>query len=152
MGPYKILAVGPCCVAETADGSPLGSNPLYLDPPSDLLGLKARRLQTLRQPSRQRGHAQIPTGEADAVNAQQFFQEVPAVPRHSRRRFDTPTTAGGGEGHWSSVGAGSRWRHRGAIQDTLVRTFRAFLGAENILPPLSPHILRYWARPPRQHP
>ena len=37
-GPYKILAVGPYSAAETPDGSPLGSNLLYLDLPSDLLG------------------------------------------------------------------------------------------------------------------
>ena len=42
-GPYKILAVGPCSAAETPDGSPLGSNLLYLDIPSDLPGSDARR-------------------------------------------------------------------------------------------------------------
>ena len=42
-GPYKILAVGPCSAAETPDGSPLGSNLLYLDLPSDLPGSDARR-------------------------------------------------------------------------------------------------------------
>ena len=41
--PYKILAVGPCSAAETPDGSPLGSNLVYLDPPSDLPGSDARR-------------------------------------------------------------------------------------------------------------
>ena len=42
-GPYKILAVGPCSAAESPDGSPLGSNLLYLDLPSDLPGSDARR-------------------------------------------------------------------------------------------------------------
>ena len=42
-GPYKILAVGPCSAAETPDASPLGSNVLYLDLPSDLPGSDARR-------------------------------------------------------------------------------------------------------------
>ena len=42
-GPYKVLAVGPCSAAETPDGSPLGSNLLYLDLPSDLHGWDARR-------------------------------------------------------------------------------------------------------------
>ena len=42
-GPYKVLAVGPCSAAETPDGSPLGSNLLYLDLPSDLPGSDARR-------------------------------------------------------------------------------------------------------------
>ena len=42
-GPYKILAVGPCSGAETPDDSPLGSNLLYLDLPSDLPGSGARR-------------------------------------------------------------------------------------------------------------
>ena len=42
-GPYKVLAVGPCSAADTPDGSPLGSNLLYLDIPSDLPGSDARR-------------------------------------------------------------------------------------------------------------
>ena len=42
-GPYKILAVGSCSAAETPDGSPLGSNLLYLDLPSDLPGSDARQ-------------------------------------------------------------------------------------------------------------
>ena len=42
-GPYKVLPVGPCSAAETPDGSPLGSNLLYLDLPSDLPGSDARR-------------------------------------------------------------------------------------------------------------
>ena len=42
-GPYKILAVGPCSVAETPDSSPLGSNLLYLDLSSDLPGADASR-------------------------------------------------------------------------------------------------------------
>ena len=42
-GPYKVLAVGPCFAAENPDGSPLGSNLLYLDLPSDLPDLDARR-------------------------------------------------------------------------------------------------------------
>ena len=41
--PYKTLAVGPCSAADTPDGSPLGSNLLYLDLPSKLLGSDARR-------------------------------------------------------------------------------------------------------------
>ena len=35
-------------------------------------------LQTLRQPPRQWGHAQIPTGGADAVRAQQFSKKSPS--------------------------------------------------------------------------
>ena len=42
-GPYKILAASPCSAAETPDNSPLGSNLLYLDLPSDLRGSVARR-------------------------------------------------------------------------------------------------------------
>ena len=42
-GPYKILEVDPCSAPETPDGSPLESNFLYLDLPSDLPGSEARR-------------------------------------------------------------------------------------------------------------
>ena len=31
MGPYKILAVGPCPSSDTLDGSPLGDKPLYFE-------------------------------------------------------------------------------------------------------------------------
>ena len=107
-----------------------------------------RALQTLCQSPRQRGHAQIPTGGADAVRAQQFFQEIPAVTRHSRRRFDPPPTAGGVADHRPSVGPGTRWRHRGAIQDALGGTLRTFVGAGNGTPPLSPPYLALLGRTP----
>ena len=42
-GRYKTLAVGLCSAAETPDGSPLGSNLLYLDVLSDLPGSDARQ-------------------------------------------------------------------------------------------------------------
>ena len=42
-GPYRILAVGPGFAAETPNGSPFGSNLLYLDLPSDLPGSDTRR-------------------------------------------------------------------------------------------------------------
>ena len=47
--PYKILAVGPFSAAETPDGSPLGSNLLYLDLPRDLPGSDARRHETIER-------------------------------------------------------------------------------------------------------
>ena len=40
-GPYKVLAVGPCCSAETPDSSPFGDNLLYFDLPSALPGSDA---------------------------------------------------------------------------------------------------------------
>ena len=43
--------------------------------------------------------------------------------------------------HWSSVGTGARWRHRGALQDALGGTLRTFLGAGNGPSPLPlPHL------------
>ena len=143
--PYKVLPVDPYSAAETPDGSPPGSNLLCLDLPSDLPGSGAGRRVAIDRfkpcaNPRQRGYAEIPTRGADAVRAQQSFQEVPAVPRHSRRRFNSPTTAGGGTDHWSSVGTGARWCHRGAIQDALGGTLRAFVRAGNAPPPLPlPH-------------
>ena len=147
-GPYKVLAVGPCSATETPDGSPLESNLLYLDLPYDLLGSDARRRVAIERckpcanpHDSGPGHAQIPTGGADAVRAQQFFQEVPTVPRHSRRHFDSPPTAGSGADHWPSVGTGARWRYCGAIQDALGGTLRTVLGAGNGPPPLPlPHL------------
>ena len=87
-GPYKILVVGPCSAAETPDGSPLGSNLLYFDLPSDLPGLDARRRVAIERCKlcanpHDSGDMPKPAGGADAVSAQQLFQEVPALPRHS---------------------------------------------------------------------
>ena len=42
-GPYKVLAVGPCILADTSHGSPLGDKILFLDLPSDMPGTDARR-------------------------------------------------------------------------------------------------------------
>ena len=42
-GTYKVLAVGPCSLADTPDGSPLGAKLLlYFDLPSDIPGADAR--------------------------------------------------------------------------------------------------------------
>ena len=82
---------------------------------------------------------------ADAVRAQHIFQEVLAVPRHSRRRFDPPPTAGGGADHRLSVGTGARWHHRGSTQDALGETPRTFLEREIDLQLSRSPILRYWA-------
>ena len=43
MGPYKIVAVGPCPSSDTPDGSPLGDKLLYLDLPIDMPGADAHR-------------------------------------------------------------------------------------------------------------
>ena len=42
-GPYKILAVGPCLVSDTPDGSPLADKLLYLDLPTDMPGADVHR-------------------------------------------------------------------------------------------------------------
>ena len=73
----------------------------------------------------------IPTGGADVVCPQQCFREIPSVPRHSRRRFGSPPTTRRGEDHRPPIGPGTRWSHRGAIQDTLRGTIRTVLGARN---------------------
>ena len=127
-GPYKVLAVGPCSAADTPDGSPLGSYFFFLDLPSDLPGSDARRRVAIERCK--------PCANPHDSCAQQFFQEVPAVPCHSRRRFDSPPTAGGGADHWSSFGTGARCRHRGAFQDALGGTLRTSLGAGNGPSPL----------------
>ena len=82
----KILAVGPCSAAEPPMvGRSEATSYVWISLPTCLIRtlVSDRTLQTLGQPPRQRGHAQIPTGGADAVRSQQFFIEVPAVPRHS---------------------------------------------------------------------
>ena len=75
-------------------------------------------------PTRQHLHAQIPTGGADVACAQQRFQEIPSVSRHSRLYFGSPPMTRDGEDHGPPVGPGTRWNHRGAIQDALSGTLR----------------------------
>ena len=48
-GPYKVLVVGLCSSADTPDGSPLGDNILYLDPPSDQPGSDAHRREEIER-------------------------------------------------------------------------------------------------------
>ena len=112
-----------------------------------------RALQTMRRPPRQRGHAQIPTGGADVVRAQQFLQEFPAVLRHSRRCFDSPPTAGGVHSRSPVIS-----RYGGEV--TLSRCYTRRTGRDSSNLPgngkwtstLSrPHILRYWAGTSDQH-
>ena len=147
-GPYKILPVIPAPPPRPRTVRAREQPPLFGSPfrPARFGRSSAcghRVLQTLRQPPRQREHAQIPTGGADAVRAQQFFQEVPAVPRHSRRRFDSSPTAGGGADHRSSVGTG-----RGGVMAVLYKTHWAGLSEpsrerEIDLRLSRSHILRY---------
>ena len=145
-GPYKILAVGPFSAAETPDGSPLGSNFLYLDLPSDLPGSDARwRLAIERCKPCANPHDSgdmpkyLPAGLTQYV-LNIFSKKSP--PYHvTQDDVSTPLQRLEVEqvtGHQSVRG---RWRHRGAIQDALGRTLRTFLGAGNRPPPLPlPHI------------
>ena len=136
-GPYKILAVGPCSDAETPDGSPLGSNLLYLDLPSELPCSDHRRRVAIERckpcanPHESGDMPKYPPAGLTQYVLNNFFQEVPIVPRHSRRRFDSPPTAGGGADHRPSVGTGARWRHRAAVQDAMSGTLRNSLGPGN---------------------
>ena len=148
-GPYKVLAVGPSSSVETPDCSPLGDNLLCLDLPSDLPGSDSRQrvaIERCKPCANPHDSSDIPTGGADAVCAQHFFKEIPSVPRHSRRCFGSPPTTGGGEDHRPPVGPGTRWSHRGAIQDALGGTLGTILGAENGPTTLShPHfVLSGW--------
>ena len=154
-GPVQDPAVRPCSAAEIPDGSPLGTNLLDLDLPSDLPGSDVRRrvaIERCKPYTNHHGSGDMPkflTGGADAVRAQQFFQEVSTVRRHSGRRLDAPPTVGGRADHRSSVGTGARWRKRGAIQDALGGTLRTLQGAGNGPPPLPPTHLGVTGPEPR---
>ena len=110
-----------------------------------------RALQTLHQPPRQRGHAQIPTGGDDAVRAQQFSKKSP--PYHVTQddassplqRLEVEKITG----HHSVRG-------RGGVIAVLYKTQWAGLsepswGREMDLHLSRSHILRYWAITPHQH-
>ena len=106
-GPYTILAVGPCSAAETPDGSPLWSNLLYLTslptcPVRTLVGVW-RLNAASHAPTPTQGHAQIPTGGADAECAQ-YSKKL--SPYHVTQ--DDVSTAGSGADHRTSVGPGAR--------------------------------------------
>ena len=122
-GPYMILAVGPCSAAETTNGSPLGSNLLYVDLPSDLPGSDARRRVAIERCTPcAKPHDSgdmpkyLPAGLTQYVLIF-ISQEVPSVSRRSRRRFDPPSTARGGADQRPSVGMG-----RGGVIVALYKT------------------------------
>ena len=75
-------------------------------------------------------------------------QEIPSIPRHSRRRFGSPPTTRSGSDYRPPVGPGARWSHRGATQDALGRTLWTVLSAGKGSPTLSPPHLRYRASTP----
>ena len=67
-------------------------------------------------PPRPWRHSEIFSKGVDAICAQQLLQEIPPVPRHSRRRFDSSSTTRSGD-HRTPIGSRSRWGHRGDVQD-----------------------------------
>ena len=134
-GPYKILAVGPCTSANTPGGSPLCAKLFGSTLRHARRGCSPARfgttLQALCQTPRPWRHAEVFASGVDAIRAQQFLQEVPPVPRHSRRRFDSSSTTRSGVDHRTPIGSRSRWDHRGYVQDALDGCFWTALGAGN---------------------
>ena len=137
-GPYKVLAVGRCSSADIPGSSPLGDNLLYLHLPSDLPGSDSRwrvAIETCKPRANPHDSNDMPKYLPVGMT-QNVFQELPSVPRHSRRRFGSPSRTRGGGDHRPLVGPGTRWSHRGATQDALGGTFRTILGAGNGSPTL----------------
>ena len=83
----KTVAGGLCSAAETPDGSPVGSNLLYLDLPSGLAGSDARRRVAIKRcrpcanPHDSGDMAKYLS--AGLRRAHQIFQNVPHIPRQS---------------------------------------------------------------------
>ena len=140
---YKIRAVGPCSAAETPDGSPLGSNLLYLEFSSDLPGSDARQgvaIERFKPCVNRHDRGDMPKYLPAGLTLYVLNNVSKKSPPYHVTQYnvlDLPPTAGGGADHWSSVGTGARWRHRGAIQDALDGTLRTFLGEGNGPPPLA---------------
>ena len=144
-GQYNVLAVGPCSAAETPDGSPLGSNLLYLDIPFDLHGSDARRRVAIERCKPCANphysgdmHKYLPAGLTEYV-LNNFSKKSP--PYHVTQ--DIVSTGWSLEYHWSSVGTGARWRHRGARQNALGGTLLhlALLGRNpGPAPPTQPRL------------
>ena len=93
-----------------------------------------------------------------AICAQQLLQEIPPVPRHSRRRLDsslkTPSSSlktRSGEDHRTPIGSRSRWGHRDDVRDAFDGTLSAVRGAGNGSPAHCQESLRCWAGTPQQH-
>ena len=156
-GPYKILAVGPCSAAETPDGSPLGSNLLYLGLPSDLPGSDARRREAIeRCKSCANPHDSgdmpkyLPAGLTQCVLNK--FSKKPPKYHVAQDDVSTPLQRLEVEqitGHQSVRG-------RGGVIAVLYKTHWAGLSEpswerEMDLHLSCSHILRYWAGTPDQH-
>ena len=117
-------------------------NLLYLDLSSDPPGSDARRrvaIERCKPYANPHGSSDmpkyIPAGLTQYVLIK--FHEVPSVTCYSRRRFGSPPTTRSGEDYRPPVGPGTRWSHRGVIQDALGGTLRTVLGAGNGPPTLS---------------
>ena len=98
-GPYIFVAVDPSSSADAPDGLPLGDNLLYSDLPSDLPGSNYRRQVAIKRckpcsnPHDSRDmHNYLPI-ELPQYVLNSFLQEIPSVPRHSRRRCMEKITA-----------------------------------------------------------
>ena len=110
-----------------------------------------RALQTLCQPPRQRGHAQIPTGGADTVRAQQFSKK--SSPYHvTQDDVSTPLQ----RLEVAQITGHQSVRGRGDVIAVLYKTHWAGLSEpswerEMDLHLSRSHILRYWAEAPEQH-
>ena len=155
--PCKILAVGPCSAAETPDGSPLGSNLLYLDLPFDLPGSDARRrvaIERCKSCANRHDSGDTPkyllAGLTQYV-LNKFSKKSP--PYHITqddvliplRRLEVEQITG----HQSVRG-------RGGVIAVLYKTHWSGLSEpsterEMDLHLSRPHILRYWAGTPDQH-
>ena len=156
-GPYNALAVAPCSAAETPDRSPLGSNLLYFDLPSDLPGSESRRRVDIQ---RCKPCANLHDGGDMAKYLQaglsQYLLNIfsnGSPPYHvTQDDVSTPLQRRDVErltGHQSVRG-------RGVVIAVLYTTrwaelFESSWELEMDLHRCPSHIMRYWAGTPEQH-
>ena len=156
-GLYKILTVGPCSAAETPDGSPLGSNLLYLDPPSNLPGSDARRrvaIERCKPCANPHDSGDMPKYLLAALTQYVLNNFSKKSPPYHVTQDDVSTSLQQLEveqitGHQSVRG-------RGGVIAVLSKTHWAGLSEpswerEKNLHLSRSHILRYWAGTPDQH-
>ena len=153
----KVLAVGPCSAAETPDGSPLGSNLLYLDLPFDLPGSDARRraaIERCKPCANPHDSGDIPKYLPAGLTQYVLNKSSKKTPPYhvTQDNVSTPIQRLDVEqitGHQSVRG-------RGGVIAVLYKTHWAGLSEpswerEMDLHLSRFHILRYWAGTPDQH-
>lgn len=137
-GPRFVFAVGPSPSGNIPDSSPPGVQLLRSICFFFLLDMLGTDVHPRTSPARGTPYAtpnhkticRIFSDGSGAICARQHQREIPPIPRHSGRHFDTSLNPRNGQDHQLSVCSRSKRVHRGNARGTLDWTVSPILGTE----------------------